>query len=290
MADILITGGGGSLGSELALLLSGQGHHISAFDLPGLDYSALEGQPGIDIHTGDITETGSLREAAAGVDTVIHLAALLPPVTEDSWEKTEAVNVKGTGNLLAAASEYGSRPHIIFSSSVATYGDTADVPDPLSADRAQAPNDNYSNSKVLAEGLVTGSGLPYTVLRVSGISIPAFLEPPAVWPFMRDQRMEFVCRDDVVSALCNCVGNAAAHGKVFHVAGGESWRMTGREYVSALFELMGVPEEMAVYRETPGWFHWYETEDAQAALGYQNTTFQGFLDKLNRAIQELING
>jgi len=290
MADILITGGAGSLGSELALLLSGQGHHINAFDLPGLDYSAIEDKPRIEIHTGDITDPAGLRDAASGVDTVIHLAALLPPVTEDDWEKTETVNVEGTQNLVKAAGEHGNHPHIIFSSSVATYGDTASEPDPLSPDRDQAPNDNYSNSKVQAEGHIKASSLPYTILRVSGIAIPAFLEPPAVWPFMWDQRMEFVCRDDVVTALCNCVENKVAQGGAFHVAGGETWQMTGVAYVTALFELMGVPEDMAVYRDTPGWFHWYQTEDAQQVLNYQNTTFQDFLDKLNQAIQELING
>lgn len=288
MSNVLITGGGGSLGAELALLLSEQGHTIKVFDLPGLDYSPLEGKPGIDICTGNITEIDTLKKAASDVDTVIHLAALLPPVTEKDWQKTESVNVAGTENLLKAVREQNDRAHFILSSSVATYGDTSDEDAPLSADRVQGPNDFYSKSKVLAEGLVIASGLSYSVLRISGIAIPAFLEPPAVWPFMRDQRMEFVCRDDVVTALSSCVGNEAVRDKVFNIAGGATWRMLGREYVTALFGLMGVPAEMAVYMETPGWFHWYETDDSQSALTYQNTRFQDFLNRLETAIQELL--
>ena len=288
MSNVLITGGGGSIGAELALLLREAGHHIKVFDLPGLDYNLLESKQDIDIFTGNITEIDTLRDVTSDVDTVIHLAALLPPVTEKDWQKTESVNVTGTENLLQAVREQNDRAHFILSSSVATYGDTSGEDAPLSADHVQGPNDFYSKSKVLAEGLVIASGLSYSVLRISGIAIPAFLEPPAVWPFMGDQRMEFVCRDDVVTALCNCVANEAVRDKVFNIAGGATWRMLGREYVTALFGLMGVPAEMAVYMETPGGFHWYETDESQAALTYQNTRFQDFLDRLETAIQELL--
>ena len=43
--------------------------------------------------------------------------------------------------------------------------------------------------------------LPYTILRISGISVPAFLAPPPVWPFTAGQRIEFVARDDVVERV-----------------------------------------------------------------------------------------
>lgn len=288
MSNVLITGGGGSLGAMLALLLSKEGHNIKIFDLPGLDYSLLEKAPGIEVFTGNITDIDGLRGATLDVGTVIHLAALLPPASEEDWQRTEAVNVTGTENLLKAVYEQNDRAHFIFSSSVATYGDTLDEGKPLSEDREQKPNDSYSKSKVLAEKLVIESGLPYSVLRITGIAIPAFLEPPAVWPFTVEQRMEFVCRDDVVTALCNCVGNEAARDKIFNIAGGPTWQMVGHEYVAALFDLMGVPAEMAAYMETPGWFHWYQTDHSQAALNYQNTSFQGFLDRLAEAIQELL--
>ncbi len=288
MSNVLITGGGGSLGAEIALLLSGEGHRINVFDLPGLDYSPLENKQGIEIYTGNITDIDTLGKAASDIDTVIHLAALLPPVTEEDWERTESVNVAGTENLLKAVREQNDKSHFIFSSSVATYGDTSSEKEPLSADREPGPNDFYSKSKVLAEKLVMESGLSYSVLRISGIAIAAFLEPPAVWPFRRDQCMEFISRDDVVTALFNCVGNNAVRDKAFNIAGGATWQMVGHEYVTALFDLMGVPADMAAYLETPGWFHWYQTDNSQAALNYQNTTFQDFLNRLAQAIQELL--
>ena len=288
MSYVLITGGGGSLGTELALMLREKGHPIKVFDLPGLDYRLLEDKPGIEIFTGNITDMDTLGEAVSDVDTVIHLAALLPPVTEKDWQKTEAVNVAGTENLLKAVREQSGGAHFIFSSSVVVYGDNIVTKEPLSEDHEQGPNDFYSKSKVLAEKLVKESGLSYTLLRISGIAIPAFLEPPAVWPFMRDQRMEFIARDDVVAALFNCVGNSTVRDRVFNIAGGATWQMMGHEYVTALFDLMGVPGEEAVYLKEPGFFHWYRTDESQAALNYQNTPFRDFLNRLEKAIQELM--
>ncbi len=285
---VLITGGGGSLGAELTLLLSGMGRKVRVFDLPGLDYDLLEETAGIEVFPGDITDRASLSEAAADVDSVIHLAALLPPATEEDWTRTEAVNVGGTGSLLDAVRQRNSEAHFIFSSSVAAYGDTTDENEPLTVEREFRPNDFYSRSKALAEKLVVESGLPYTVLRISGIAIPAFLEPPAVWPFMRDQRMEFVCRGDVVAALFHSVGNGEARGRVFNVAGGPTWQMLGHQYVEALFELMGVLPEEARYMDQPGWFDWYQTSDSQAALDFQQTSFQDFLIMVKKAVEELL--
>ena len=43
------------------------------------------------------------------------------------------------------------------------------------------------------------------ILRISGISMPSIQSPPEVWPFMADQRIEFIHRDDVVTALCAAI-------------------------------------------------------------------------------------
>lgn len=288
MGSVLITGGAGSLGVALALLLADDGHSVRVFDLPGLDYSPFENVPRTEVVCGDITDPATVRDAAAGVDSVIHLAALLPPVSEGDWERTEAVNVAGTGNLLNAVREDNGEAHFIFSSSVATYGDTTAENEPLDAGREQRPSDFYSRSKVESEKLVVESGLPYTVLRISGIAIPAFLEPPAIWPFMRHQRMEFVCRDDVITALLNCVGNRGAVNRVFNIAGGATWQMRGHQYVKALFDLMGVLPEEASYMDRPGWFDWYRTDDSQAVLDYQQTDFPGFINRVEQAVKELL--
>jgi len=287
-SSVLITGGAGSLGAKLALMISRTRRSVRVFDLPGLDYTPLVEEPGIEVFHGDITDRASVRQAAIDVDTVIHLAALLPPAAEEDWARTESINVGGTGSLLKVLQEQNGKTHFIFSSSVAVYGDTSGEDKPLSTEREPKPSDSYSRSKAIAEKLVAGSGLPYTMLRISGIAIPAFLEPPPVWPFKKEQRMEFVCRDDVVTALFNCVGNGSAHDRVFNIAGGETWQMSGYRYVEALYNLMGVSSEEAEYMDSPGWFDWYDTADSQEVLNYQNTTFHSFLGKVEQDLKKLL--
>jgi UDP-glucose 4-epimerase len=290
MQTILVTGGAGSVGREVVAYLATHGHRARAFDLPGCDFGTLEHTTGVEVWKGDITDLEGLRRAADGVDTVIHLAALLPPRSEWRREATMAINVGGTANVLAAMQSVCPDAHLVLSSSVCVYGVTSSEEPPIHASSPYHPADQYGVSKMEAEQLIMAGGVPYTVLRISGISVPAFLEPPPVWPFMAEQRIEFVSRTDVVSALAGCVGNEQAHGKVLHIAGGPTWRMLGREYVAQFNAVMGLPPDEGAFGERPGTFHWYDTDQAQAILGYQQTSFRRFLELLEQAIEEAMGG
>lgn len=285
MHNILITGGAGSMGRELALGLAAAGHAVRVLDLPQCDFSAFDGAARVEVLKGGIEDAALLRRAVAGVDTVIHLAALLPPASERDRTATLAVNVCGTENVLKALAGEKLPAHVIFSSSVCVYGDTSRDAPPIAAARPPRPADLYGESKAAAEALVRAAGLPYTILRISGVAVPAFLAPPAVWPFMADQRIEYICRTDVVRALARCVGNVAAQGKTLNVAGGPTWQMRGGEYVAHVNELLGLEPHDAAYLDHPGTFDWYDTAESQAILDYQHTPFEDFLRLLQAAIE-----
>ena len=59
----------------------------------------------------------------------------------------------------------------------------------------------FTPSKIASERLVRQAQLPTVVLRIAGIAVPALQEPPPVWPFTAEQRLEMVHREDVVTAL-----------------------------------------------------------------------------------------
>lgn len=290
MKTVLITGGAGSVGREVAIRLASRGHRVRAFDLPTCDFGPLERVARAEVIRGDIRDYNGLLRAAAGVDSVIHLAALLPPGSERSREATMAVNVQGTANIAAALAQESPDAHVIFSSSVCVYGDTSTTHPLIRVSSPLHASDLYAESKIAAERLVMAGRLHHTVLRISGISVPAFLEPPQVWPFRADQRLEFVCRTDVVAALAACVETEASSGKLLNIAGGSTWRMLGREYVARVNEVMGVPPEEARYSERPGYFDWYDTDESQAVLRYQQTSFRQFLTLLEEAIEAVLGG
>ena len=278
------------MGRELAVRLAQFGHWVRVFDLPSCDFGPFEDMARVEILSGDIRDVDGVRRAVADVDAVIHLAALLPPASERDRDATMSVNVGGTAHVVEALEQENRDAHLIFSSSVCVYGDTAREGAPIRVSHARCGLDCYAESKIEAEGIVFGGTLSYTVLRISGISVPAFLEPPEVWPFMGDQRIEFVCRTDAVAALAACVHVPEAVGKVFNVAGGGTWQMPGSAYVARFSEVMGIPLEEARYSDRPGWFDWYDTDASQAVLKYQRTSFDRFLELLERAIEDALGG
>jgi len=287
---VLVTGGAGSLGKQVVERLRGEGHTVRVFDLPGMDYTGLEGEEGIEVVKGDITQAASVRQVAEGVSVVIHLAALLPPASERDRGLTFAVNVEGTQRLAEFLKRANPEATLVFSSSVSTYGDTTASEPPVTVERPQQALDIYAESKIAAEGHLREAYLNAVILRISGISVPAFQEPPAVWPFMAGQRIEFVHRDDVVTALLASASVEEAKGSVFNIAGGHSWRTTGRSYVKDYYDLLGVPIEEASFQDHPGWCDWYDTAQSQRVLRYQNTSYGTYLGQLRAEVQRLMEG
>ena len=285
---VLITGGAGSVGRQLAGMFLAEGRPVRIFDLPFMDFSGLEDEPNVEIVKGDITDKESVYEAVRNVGGILHLAALLPPASERDRDKTFAVNVEGTRNIVEALKSHGSKATLVFTSSISTYGDTSKESDPIKITQPQNAIDTYAESKIAGEKVLIGSGVNFVILRIASIAVPAFLEPPEPWPFTSDQRVEMVHRDDVADAIKSSVGTAEAVGNVFNIAGGSTWRLAGKNYVEDFFNFMGAPVEMAVYREEPGWNDWYDTVESQKILNYQNRSYDFYSGEMKAIVEEMM--
>ena len=285
---VLITGGAGSVGRQLAGMFLAEGRPVRIFDLPFMDFSGLEDEPNVEIVKGDITDKESVYEAVRNVGGILHLAALLPPASERDRDKTFAVNVEGTRNIVEALKSHGSKATLVFTSSISTYGDTSKESDPIKITQPQNAIDIYAESKIAGEKVLIGSGVNFVILRIASIAVPAFLEPPEPWPFTSDQRVEMVHRDDVADAIKSSVGTAEAVGNVFNIAGGSTWRLAGKDYVEDFFDFMGAPVEMAVYREEPGWNDWYDTVESQKILNYQNRSYDFYSGEMKTIVEEMM--
>ena len=288
---VLITGGAGSVGQQLVEMFVEAERAVRVFDLPMMDFTGMEGRDSIEIVKGDITDADGVRTAVDGVDAVLHLAAILPPNSERNRGLTFKVNVNGTHNIIAALEQSAPDTRMVFTSSISTYGDTTGEEPPVRVGHSQGAIDIYADSKIEGEKLIFASSLTNTVsLRIAGILVPAFLEPPTPWPFMEDQRAEMVHRDDVADALFASASAPEAGGKIFNIGGGPTWQLYGSDYVRDFFEVMGAPVEMATYRDTPGWMDWYDTEESQRILGYQNRSYQHYIGEMKAIIQEMMEG
>ena len=285
---VLVTGGAGSVGRMLVEKLVADGQSVRIFDLPFMDFDGLEDRDGIEIVKGDITDAAQVADAIQGVSSVVHLAALLPPNSERDRERTFGVNVGGTENIIKAMEAGAPDATLIFTSSISTYGNTMYEEPPVLVDHPQSAIDIYADSKIVGERMVRESSLNWIAMRIAGIMVPAFMEPPSPWPFVAEQRVEMVHRDDVVDALFASVSAPDAANKVLNIAGGSTWQMRGEDYARDFYGFMGAPFENVDYRESPGWVDWYDTEESQRLLEYQNRSYQHYSDEMRAIIEAMM--
>src|SRR5436190_14243245 len=132
---ILITGGAGFIGSNLADRLAGEGHRIIVYDAlsrPGVERNLAwlnirQGQL-ITHVAGDVRDEDELARVAADAKAVYHFAAQVAVTTSlaDPREDFD-VNVRGTINLLDAIRVRREPVPVIFASTNKVYGDLSDI-------------------------------------------------------------------------------------------------------------------------------------------------------------------
>lgn len=162
---VLITGGGGFLGRQLAETLARTGHldmtdaagatkrqaidRITCFDVvPG----AASGRGIVNV-AGDITDPKTVAGLVDGdTGVVIHLAAVVSGTAEADFDLGMRVNLDGTRHLLEACRQAGHKPRLLFSSSIAVFG--GDLPPVVTDATTPTPQGSYGSQKLMGELLV----------------------------------------------------------------------------------------------------------------------------------------
>lgn len=138
MARVLVTGSAGAIGRPVCAELRAAGHAVRGFDLaPTPDVA--------DSVVGDIADRDAVRSAFAGMDTVIHLAAI---PTDAPIETLLGPNVLGVHHVLEAARDQATS-RAILASTVQTVGHLSRERRVTAHDRA--PGNHYALTKVWAE-------------------------------------------------------------------------------------------------------------------------------------------
>ena len=145
--EILLTGGSGTIGSFVGEELRDRGHDVTVFDIkePAID--------GVEYVQGDTTDASAVASAVDDVDTVVHMAALLPPACQASPRRAQRVNVGGTVNVLEEAP---ADTRIVYVSSKSVFGVIAGdhghpTYDPISEDAPRNPINVYGTTKLAGE-------------------------------------------------------------------------------------------------------------------------------------------
>lgn len=286
MKKILVTGGAGGVGAFVCRRFVEAGHNVRVFDLPSANNKKVfaDGEKGIELFWGDITDEKQVRDAARGVDEVVHLAALVVPATEENPALARKINVDGTRNVARAALEEskqaGKQVPMRFSSSVTVYGITAGQAPPVPADQAVNPNNVYAETKVAAEEVMRDSGLKWTIYRFGAAQ---YLQiRPGSFSQMRiippENRIEFVHIADIADAFVNSIDNEETYGKTFILAGGPKCQLLYRDQLLRTFGMLGFPApNWKKFTKEPFCLDWYDTSESQRILKFQSRDFDAYL-------------
>jgi len=156
---IIITGGGGMLGQKLARNLAARGRlrgreisHLVLADI--LEPPPVEAPFPVSCHRLDISDRHALDLLLQmGADVIYHLAAIVSAQSEAEFDLGMRVNLMGSIDVFEAARALGTRPVVVFTSSLAVYG--GEIPDPIEDWTCLNPQTSYGSEKAAAEMLLT---------------------------------------------------------------------------------------------------------------------------------------
>ena len=173
LGRVLVTGGSGFVGTNLVTELLDRGHEVRSFDRAP---SPLPARERFQTVVGDITDATDVANAVAGIDTVIHTAAVIDLMgggSAPARERSFAVNVGGTKNLVHAAQKAGVKRFVYTASNSVVMGGQPITGGDETLPYTQRFADLYTETKVVAEKFVLSqngeAGLLTCSIRPSGI-------------------------------------------------------------------------------------------------------------------------
>jgi 3beta-hydroxy-delta5-steroid dehydrogenase/steroid delta-isomerase len=173
LGRVLVTGGSGFVGTNLVTELLDRGHQVRSFDRAP---SPLPPRDGLQTVVGDITDATDVANAVADIDTVIHTAAVIDLMgggSAPARERSFAVNVDGTKNLVHAAQKAGVKRFVYTASNSVVMGGHSITGGDETMPYTTRFADLYTETKVVAEKFVlseNGNGGMLTCsIRPSGI-------------------------------------------------------------------------------------------------------------------------
>ncbi len=180
----LVTGGSGFIGSHVVDKLKDKGVDVRVYDMVMPSY-----RKDIEFYQGSLLEFDSLRMALNGIDVIFHLGAVAD--VKDVYQEphySEAINVRGTLNVLEASRINGAIKRVVYGSTVWVYSE-ADEQNVDEKTPLHSPSHLYTATKLAGEYYcnaynklynldvtILRYGVPYGPRARDGAVIPIFVK------------------------------------------------------------------------------------------------------------------
>ena len=173
---ILVTGAAGYIGSVLVRQLLDKGYNVRALDSLKWGGDALYDvvqHPSFDFMKGDVRDNDTVEKAVAGVDGIVHLAAIVgDPACQKFSDEANQTNWDASVNLFEKAEAAGVK-RFIFASTCSNYGKMTDPNAFVKEDSELRPVSLYAELKVKFENYIlkerTDVNITATSLRFSTV-------------------------------------------------------------------------------------------------------------------------
>jgi nucleoside-diphosphate-sugar epimerase len=287
---VLVTGACGNIGSVLVSRFLKAGHEVRGFDLPSeTNKETANKNKDAEFIWGDISEARTVRKIVGeDLDGVVHLAFVLPPLSEDKPDLADKVNVTGTRNIIEAISESKKKPKLIFSSTISVFGITEKEDPPIRPDHAVMATDNYTRTKIKCEEMIRESRIRYTILRLAITLSPEIGSESMGYLFSLplEGRMEFLHVQDACTAIINSLKRRKSDYKTLVIAGGKGSQVTFKDMIKKIFGALGLPDpDWTQFTNKPNYADWYDTSESEAILRYQKRTVDDYVAELKKKLQ-----
>ena len=281
----LVTGATGFTGGHLARALAARGHLVRALVRDPSRARDLEAA-GVQLVTGDIRDRAALDAAAAGVETVYHIAAVYRQagISKDTYR---AVNATAVGEVVEAAAGAGVT-RVVHCSTVGVHGDVEHPP--ANEDAPFKPGDIYQVTKREGEEIARASGhrlgIEVTIVRPTGIYGPEDRRLLRLFRGVVRGRFPILGRgdiyyhltyiDDLVEGFRLCGEHPAAANRTYILAGAEV--TTLKELTALIAGIAGVRPPRLHLPVWPFWIAGAVCEAVCVPLGIEPPIYRRRVD------------
>ena len=287
MKTILLTGAAGAVGLEALQELVRRKDRYTArvveVRTPRTEKVLRPFRDTVEIQWINLTDRAAVELCVQHLDGVIHLAAIIPPLADHQPALAERVNVQGTQNLVEAMQQHAPDAFFLYSSSVSVYGDRVKNPWIKVSDLLRpSEGDYYAVTKIKAEQIIKGSGLRWSIFRLTGIFNPRQKLDPLLFHMPLDTCIEMATTRDTGYALVEALDHTAElQGRTFNLGGGEKCRVTYRDLLQGCFAAAGLSdmdfpaEAFADHNFHCGYF--LDSDELERILHFQRDSFEDYL-------------